>query len=425
MKYFVALVFMVVLGAVSAQTKEVLFLGNSYTGVNNLPQLVADVALSTGDTLIHDKNTPGGYTFEAHATNATTLDKISQGNWDFVVLQEQSQRPSFPIGQVMEEVYPYAEQLDSLINAANPCAETIFYMTWGRKNGDQGNCAAWPPVCTYQGMDSLLNLRYRTMAEDNHALVSPVGALWNYIRFTYPDIELYAADESHPSLAGSYAAACSFYSVIFRKDPVNITFDSSLDPVVAQQIRSAAKVVVYDDLLEWNVGSYDVTADFEYTVTLEEDNTYIIDFENNSTNVESQVWSFSQVVEDSDLFEPSIHVQGITFQVTLTNIAGCDTVEYSEVIVLNPMDVGEFDPVKTVVYPIPTADLLNFDTDKALDHPILKVYSSIGQVIFEKKFSMKDANHFLLDVSSFQNGLFLYEIMEQDKVISRGEFVKN
>ncbi len=31
-----------------SQTKRVLFLGNSYTAFNNLPQMVADVALSTG-----------------------------------------------------------------------------------------------------------------------------------------------------------------------------------------------------------------------------------------------------------------------------------------------------------------------------------------------------------------------------------------
>jgi len=73
MKYFIGLVCFAIFGYVNAQTKEVLFLGNSYTGVNNLPQLIADVALSAGDTLIHDKNTPGGYTLEAHTTNATTL----------------------------------------------------------------------------------------------------------------------------------------------------------------------------------------------------------------------------------------------------------------------------------------------------------------------------------------------------------------
>jgi hypothetical protein len=52
---------------------KVLFLGNSYTGVNNLPQMIANVALSVGDRLIFDSNTPGGYTLQGHSTNTTSL----------------------------------------------------------------------------------------------------------------------------------------------------------------------------------------------------------------------------------------------------------------------------------------------------------------------------------------------------------------
>src|SRR5690606_26633068 len=81
-------------------SRNVLFLGNSYTAVNNLPQMLADMAASTGDTLIFDSNTPGGYTFQNHVSNPQTLNKIMAGNWDYVVLQEQSQFPSFPIEQV-------------------------------------------------------------------------------------------------------------------------------------------------------------------------------------------------------------------------------------------------------------------------------------------------------------------------------------
>ncbi len=135
MKYII--VFFVLISCIIANgqsiTKRVLFLGNSYTQVNNLPQMVADAAISAGDTLLFDSNTPGGYTLQGHSTNAISLAKIAAGNWDYVVLQEQSQLPSFPIDQVETEVFPYAHLLDSIINAENPCGETVFYMTWGRK----------------------------------------------------------------------------------------------------------------------------------------------------------------------------------------------------------------------------------------------------------------------------------------------------
>ena len=211
-------------GSSQAHTR-VLFIGNSYTGVNNLPQIVYDVCLSAGDTIQFSSNSPGGTTFQQHVSNTTTEAEIKLGNWDFVVLQEQSQLPSFPINQVQSQCFPYAAMLNDSIEKYNPCAETVFYMTWGRKNGDASNCSSWPPVCTYAGMDSLLHLRYMTMAADNQSIVSPVGAVWNYVRSNFPSINLYQSDESHPSLAGSYLAACTFYTSLLRKNPLLIIND--------------------------------------------------------------------------------------------------------------------------------------------------------------------------------------------------------
>ena len=121
-----------------AQVKKVLFLGNSYTSVNSLPTLVKDIALSFGDTMLTDQNTPGGHQLVQHVVNTTTLSKISSQNWDNVVIQEQSQKPSFSPGQVATDVYPYAEILCDSIRSNYSCSEPIFYMTWGRKNADAG-----------------------------------------------------------------------------------------------------------------------------------------------------------------------------------------------------------------------------------------------------------------------------------------------
>jgi hypothetical protein len=62
----------------SQQKKEVLFVGNSYTYGNNLPDLVKQISLSFGDTLIYDSSTPGGATFNLHTTNTQTINKINQ-----------------------------------------------------------------------------------------------------------------------------------------------------------------------------------------------------------------------------------------------------------------------------------------------------------------------------------------------------------
>ena len=231
-----------------AQTsRKALFLGNSYTGVNNLPQMVAGIAQSRGDVLTFQSYVPGGYTLQLHLANNFSTSTIKGGSWDYMVLQEQSQLPSFE-----EYDESAADSLSSMNSKYNPCSRTIFYMTWGRKNGDASNCAAWPPVCTYQGMDSLLNIRYMEMATHNKAEVSPVGVVWKWIRQNDPGIELYWPDESHPSVAGSYIAACCFYTMMFKKDPVPSTYIANLTPADAATIRQAVKTLVFDHLSSWD-----------------------------------------------------------------------------------------------------------------------------------------------------------------------------
>ncbi len=242
---------------VYGQSKNALFIGNSYTFTNDMPQMVADLASSAGDNLTWDMSAPAGYNLYWHTTNSTTLGLIDKGGWDFVVLQEYSQYPSEPQTYVDTYVYPSAKLLDTEINTHNSGAETVFYMTWGRKDGDADRCPTNPSVCTYIGMDDLTRQRYMYMAQANHAIVSPVGAVWRYIRNNYPSIDLYQSDGSHPSVAGSYAAACTFYTAFFRKNPANLTYNSSLSSSDASNIRNAAKMVVYDSLMKWHIGEYD------------------------------------------------------------------------------------------------------------------------------------------------------------------------
>jgi len=234
----------------SAQ-KQVLFIGNSYTSANDLPSMVVSVASSTGDVITVSSNTPGGCTFNQHCQNQS-MTLIRQGKWDVVVLQEQSQYPSFPITQVMSDVFPYAERLVDSVYATNNCPEPMFYMTWGRKNGDSYNAQFYPPLGTYEGMDSLLRERYLYMARTYDASVCPVGKVWHFIRHNYPKINLYQTDESHPSTVGTYAAACAFYTMILEKDPSNITFaPSTMDTATARIIRNVTRQVVFDSLSYW------------------------------------------------------------------------------------------------------------------------------------------------------------------------------
>lgn len=295
------------------QKKSILFIGNSYVAVNNLPQTTALIALSLNDTLVVNSYTPGGYTFQLHSIDINAISAINSMQWDFVALQEQSQRPAFPQSQVEQEVFPYAKTLDSLIHVNNACTKTLFYMTWGRKNGDASNCAFWPPICSYTGMDDLLRQRYEYMADSNQAACAPVGAVWRYIRTHYTSVNLYQTDESHPTLEGTFAAACAFNTIIFHRDPMLISYNNGIAPTIADSIKMAVKAVAYDSLWYWERNQRRPVAMFA-----EVTNGNVVQFQNSSMNSVNYSWNFGDASPlDTSLQPLHTYSQDGTYQVTL------------------------------------------------------------------------------------------------------------
>ena len=336
LKSLLAVVFTICISISFAQTKNVLFLGNSYTGVNNLPLLTYNLALSLGDTINYDSNIPGGYTFQGHSTNATSLAKIGQGNWDFVVLQEQSQKPSFPPSQVATEVYPYAQVLVDSIRSSSPCVEPLFYMTWGRKNGDAGNCAFYPPLCTYYGMQGRLRESYMEMSVDNDCSVSPVGAAWKYVRDNYSTIELYSSDESHPSINGSYLAACVHYASMYRESPVGASFISAVTAINAEILQEAAELVVLDSLSTWRIGDNDVIASFTSNTV-----SGSTAFSENGTNGTTYSWDLDDGSTETAASFSYTYLNDDIYEVELIATNGCDSDTITQQVTISTMGINE------------------------------------------------------------------------------------
>ena len=295
--------------------RKVLFLGNSYTSVNNLPQTIANVALSVGDTLIYDSNTPGGHTLLQHSSNPISQSKIMAGGWHHVVLQGQSQEP------ITNESNFYAgmTNLNALIKQYNPCSVPISSMTWGRKNGDALNCPLIPVMCTYEGMDTTIKRDYLIAAEFLRNEISPVSVVWKYLRNNHPTINLYHADESHPSAEGSYAAACCFYASIFKKDPALITFNYGLSPTDAAIIRNAAKINVFDSLNLWNYKKLPVS---EFSFIIGAGVNEVI-FTNTSQHADNYLWNFGDATTSTLKTPTHSYLSNGTYSVTLT-ASNCD-----------------------------------------------------------------------------------------------------
>lgn len=273
----------------SAQIINVAFLGNSYTGVNNLPNLLQQLALSGGDSIYVDRNVIGGYSLAQHVDNTASIELIREGIWDFVVLQEQSQHPTIPYYRD-NFTFPAADSLNELIQLNNPCANTVFYMTWGRKYGGQqcigSHCS--PDFVDYFHMQDSLESAYMKMAFDNDAFCSPVGISWSNSISNGDPIELFTADLSHPSLAGSYLAACTFYIAILNKSPHGLEYTAGLSQADAGYLQQLATFTVLSNPEQWNIFHPEpVQASFSYEIT-----DFMAAFTNASMNATEYLWNF-------------------------------------------------------------------------------------------------------------------------------------
>lgn len=264
-------------------TKRILFLGNSYvftTNPYNIPQILERVATSVGDAVVQQSVVGAGWSLQQHSTNVPSLDAIRQGNWDYVSMNEYSHKSAFPPSVFATETFPYAQTLNDTINKYNPWGETIFYQTWGYKQGDDTYCPYDAGVCTYEQMDDRAQANYMSIGLSLDAIVNPVAAVRRIIKNKYPNTnalttfspinpgELYTDSYGHPTAAASYISACCFYTTMFRKDPTLITYDysestdGSLTPAIAADIRATVKTVIYDNMINWYIGKYDIRSDY-------------------------------------------------------------------------------------------------------------------------------------------------------------------
>lgn len=222
---------------------RVLFIGNSYTTVNDLPSVFANLARSGGHRVETGTAAGDGWTLADHAGSPATAAKLASASWDVVVLQEQSQVPSVEEFR-QTQMYPAAQQLVRSIR--NRGAHPLFYGTWGRRQG-------WPEngMPDFASMQASIDQGYRAIADDQHVAIAPVGDAWATLVSNGVGAQLWQQDGSHPTEAGTYLAACVFYATIFRESPAGLAYHSSLSAGSAAMIQSVAAETVLGDPAKW------------------------------------------------------------------------------------------------------------------------------------------------------------------------------
>lgn len=182
--------------------RKALFIGNSFTARNNVPELIAQLAAARGKQFDHRLIQAGGASLRMHWNKGDAQREIQHTGYDIVVLQEQSTLPVKNPLRMHENIRLF----DQVIK--NSGARTILYLTWARQNAPE--------------TQSAITDAYNTIGQELGATVVPVGVAWRNFLHDHHHPVLHDKDQSHPTLAGSYLAACVFFAVLFNESPVGI-----------------------------------------------------------------------------------------------------------------------------------------------------------------------------------------------------------
>jgi len=183
-----------------ATPMRVLFIGNSFTARNDLPEMISQMATASGKSMHHRLIFAGGASLRAHWNAGKAIKEIQTGSYDYVVLQEQSTLPVKNSLRMHENIRLF----DEAIKKAG--AKTALYLTWARQHSPESQKA--------------ITDAYTSVGKELGATIVPAGVAWQRFLRKYSKPVLQDRDQSHPTLAGTYLAACVFFAVLFRITPV-------------------------------------------------------------------------------------------------------------------------------------------------------------------------------------------------------------
>jgi hypothetical protein len=142
--------------------------------------------------------------------------------FEAVVVMDCSQCPIHP--QLKATFEEYAKKQSDIVRKHG--ARPIFFMSWAYKDRPE--------------MTAQLAEAYTLAANRNDALVIPAGLAFAKAVAKRPELELYQPDKRHPTLAGTYLAACASYAAVYGKSPVGNAYTAGVDRDTAAFLQAVA-----------------------------------------------------------------------------------------------------------------------------------------------------------------------------------------
>lgn len=204
------------------EEKRLLIIGNSYTFCNDLPALLQAMANADRQLMQVDSYTAGAMSLRGFLNSPQHrkgLGMLEKGNYDYILLQDQSQTPAYKPEETLDSVQRWSDL------ARKHGAKPVLFMTWAHAEQTSGK------VRLQISMHEDTALTYCNAAIQSKARVAPVGEAWRRWYAKHPNSPLHTDDMSHPTPEGTYLAACVIYSTITGRSATAIPVRLKNSPV--------------------------------------------------------------------------------------------------------------------------------------------------------------------------------------------------
>lgn len=190
-------------------------------GVRQTSVTISGAGLDWHDMGSHFRPGTGMARYSFTPSNDVAFNKFERA-YDMVLMMDCSQCPIHP--KLQQAFHDTAKAHAAAARKAG--TEPALFLSWAYQDQPQ--------------MTAQLAAEYVKAGRANGMRVVPAGPAFAASMARRPDVNLYAPDKRHPSLAGTYLGATVVMASLFKKSPVGNTYTAGLPPDVALHLQTVA-----------------------------------------------------------------------------------------------------------------------------------------------------------------------------------------
>lgn len=293
--------------------ENVLFIGNSLTYFNGMPQMFRELAESKEKNVFVDSFTIGGAGLSTLSTNAQLHAKINSKAWDIVIIQPGTNESGGNVSTA--QTAQHAQVIINLVKNKNSCARFYIYEI---SNGIPAINNV-PNFEHYFQTQTQIKNKITELANLLQIPYIPVGEVFRKHYTDMPQLLLHPTyNDVHPNYLGSYLIASSIYTALYT-EPVFPSNYVPFEQFQADYLQNLASTVVLESVNEWRIGTVQPFVYFTTSV-----NNAVVSVQNFSANYDSLSWLVNTEIYnlvDNSLVFNSLGEKEITLIATKGN---CD-----------------------------------------------------------------------------------------------------